>query len=85
MASESHVAMVLDAFLSVLQRFAEEPPTLGVPVPPQYRIQSVVRIGKRTGRPISEDKEIIEGTDVEGAAWLTMHDGTELLLTLTAR
>jgi hypothetical protein len=79
MVSDSHVAQVLDAFLSVLQRFAEDP------VPPQYRIQSVVRIGKRTGRPISEDKEIIEGTDVEGAAWLTMHDGTELLLTLTTR
>lgn len=81
MVSDSHVAQVLDAFLSVLQRFAEEEP--GAPSP--YRIQSAVRIGKRSGRPISEDKEIISGADVEGGLWLTMHDGTELLLTLTAR
>ena len=48
---------------------------------PWYRPQSIVALGRDTGRIITEE-DILDGKDVEGALLITMRDGNEYKLTL---
>ena len=48
---------------------------------PWYRPQSIVALGRDSGRIITED-DILDGRDVEGALLITMRDGNEYKLTL---
>jgi hypothetical protein len=48
---------------------------------PWYRPQSIVALGRDTGRIITED-DVFDGMDVEGALLITMRDGSKYKLTL---
>ena len=48
---------------------------------PQYRPQTIVALGRYSGRIITKD-DILDGRDEEGALLITMHDGNEYKLTL---
>ena len=48
---------------------------------PDFRLQSAVYVGQRSGRLIS-DEQIIEGRDVPAGLRLTMRSGCEYVLTL---
>jgi hypothetical protein len=69
-------AQVLDVLRDVLLEHMDLPDSL-----PDYRVQSAVYIGEKSGRLIS-DKNIIEGNDAPGGLRLTMRSGCEYDLTL---
>lgn len=69
-------AQVLDIIRDVLLEHMGPQDSL-----PDFRVQSVVYIGERSGRLISDDN-IMAGNDVPGGLRVTMRSGCEYDLTL---
>lgn len=76
MTRSTDPAQVLGVLRDVLIAHMDSPMTM-----PDYRVQSAVYIGGRSGRLMSE-ADIISGHDIPSGLLLTMRDGSELRLTL---
>lgn len=73
---DADASQVLDVLRDVLVEHMDDDDAL-----PHYRVEAAVMIGKRSGRPITEDN-VIDGSDAPDGILLTMRNGAQYRLTL---